>query len=202
MHTHQSCLSLKFTKDYPKLGLEGSKCHHHRDAPVQAVCFFRAACGVVLLLHFLCVLLIQILMTPEPATQCIKSCMRMAPFCRHATLKSNWQHAMQTLRYKAICKSCQTRNSLTCRPLLDRCLLGKYRSLSMAFAPRSNQGPRRSPYHAGSLASHTPSSKVKMSLSFDKAPRTPGAMLDDACSVQSSSGSDSRSRLRQPGTAW
>ncbi|KAL0021946.1 hypothetical protein WJX79_010853 [Trebouxia sp. C0005] len=72
----------------------------------------------------------------------------------------------------------------------------------MAFAPRSSQGPRRSPYHAGSVASHTPSSKVKMSLSFDKAPRTPGAMLDDACSVQSSSGSDSRSRLRQPGTAW
>ncbi|DBA74264.1 hypothetical protein WJX77_008079 [Trebouxia sp. C0004] len=72
----------------------------------------------------------------------------------------------------------------------------------MAFAPRSSQGPRRSPYHAGSLPSHTPSSKVKVSLSFDKGPRTPGATLDDACSVQSSSGSDSRSRLRQPGTTW
>ena len=79
---------------------------------------------------------------------------------------------------------------------------------TMAFAPRGSKlkgpsrSPKQSPYPSASASSHTPASKAKVSLSFDRVQTPPGRACDDACSVRSSSGSDSRCTFRPSGTAW
>ena len=78
--------------------------------------------------------------------------------------------------------------------------------VQMAFAPRGSKGPNRSPKHSpyrtASAYSHTPSSRAKTSLSFDRVQIPSGKACDDACSVRSSCGSDSRNTFKPSSTSW
>lgn len=75
--------------------------------------------------------------------------------------------------------------------------------VQMAFAPRGSKGPGRSPkqspYQTASASSHKPSSRAKTCLSFET---PPGKACDDACSVRSSCGSDSRNTFKPSSTSW